>query len=191
MLNSKVFREVNGQKIEGRSFLVIVNNFNYWLTPLVVFADGMIDCWGLMDRAEFIEKLNSGWIRVSVPDNSVLYMGTAKISVSEFIPDKDNSDFLKEVDETILELSGKQSDARLCINLFKNYLLENSEINFNELKKVFERLPRHKRVLFEYVYHKDPLYKLMTGEVENYDLESRRFMLNDYFEGEWDDKLLK
>jgi hypothetical protein len=47
MTNYKIYREVDGQRIEGRLMLVIENHYLCRIAPLVVFADGMVDCEGL------------------------------------------------------------------------------------------------------------------------------------------------
>ncbi len=187
MHNWRIYRDVNGKQVEGKVFWVIVNNFNYWLAQLVVYGDGMVDCWGLMNKKELLEKLHSGWIRIDLPDDCDLFIGLSRVSIKEFFPEKNIEDFIKELDEAILELSGQKSNRFLCIELFKKYLLDSNSYNFNELKDKFDKLPKHSRVLFEYVYHKDPLYKLMNGQIEKFDIEGRRFMLNDYFEGEWNE----
>ena len=38
------------------------NGGTYFLTDLKVYADGMIDCWGLVDFTTFRQKVASGWV---------------------------------------------------------------------------------------------------------------------------------
>jgi hypothetical protein len=43
---------MDGERTEGNSRHVLIKNGGiYFLTELKVYADSMIDCWGLVDRA--------------------------------------------------------------------------------------------------------------------------------------------
>lgn len=55
-----VYRIEDGEIIYGESRFVFVKNLGYYLTEIKIYADGMIDCWGLMDIDELKEKLDSG-----------------------------------------------------------------------------------------------------------------------------------
>lgn len=46
----------------GRSISLFINNWQCHLTTVDVYADGSIDCWGLVDRALFRGKLQSNWV---------------------------------------------------------------------------------------------------------------------------------
>jgi len=189
---NKVYRENNkGEKIFGEVFWGIVNNWNYYLTEITVFSDGMIRCWELMDLETFKEKLKSGWIKISLPKNEELRIpNLGVVNVKDFLPEKTNEDFIKEIEDAITELNGGKGRIQKCIDLFKNYLLKDSEQNYLNLKKQFEDLPSHKRVIFEYVDYKDPLIGLMEKK-EKFSVNQRKFMLNDYFEEEWDEREFK
>ncbi len=185
------YREFNNEKIKGQSFTVIVNNFNFYLAELTVYANKKIECWGLMDLDEFYQKLDSGWIRIDLPKNSTLHIDNfGHLKSDEFVQQKTKEDFLKEIEDAITELNGGKGRVSKCIDSFKNYLLNDDLNNFEILKSDFENLPSHRKVLFEYVDYKDPLIELMKTE-NTFTKEQRRFMLNDYFEGEWDEKKLK
>ncbi|HAS42476.1 MAG TPA: hypothetical protein DCS93_18500 [Microscillaceae bacterium] len=181
------YREVNGKKVRGKAFEVIVHNFHYYLTKLIVYADGQIACWGLMSFAEFKQKLYDDWICLDMPDNSKLHISNlGQIEVKQLVPEKTKEDFIKEIEDTILELNNKPNRITKCINSFKSYLLDVSTSNFEILKSQFEDLPSHQRVLFEISDSKDPLLKLMQTK-SSFTLEERKMMLRDYFENEWDE----
>lgn len=38
------------------------NGATYYLSDLKVYADGLIDCWGLVDVDGFREKVGQGWV---------------------------------------------------------------------------------------------------------------------------------
>ena len=186
MIN-KIYRESNGVKIYGKVFHGIVKNGMYFLAEITVFSDGMIRCWGLMDLKTFKEKLKSGWIRLTLPEDSELRIhNLGVVQAKEFLPEKTNEDFVKEIEDTILELNGGKGRGWKCFDFFKNYLLKDTEQNYLELKKLYEDLPSHKKILFEGVEYKDPLIQLMkTGE--KFSSEERKSMLYDYFEEEWNE----
>jgi hypothetical protein len=187
-VNNRIFRESKGEKIYGEVFYGIVKNGMYFFAEITVFSDGMIRCWELMDFNTFKKKLKSGWIRINLPKDSELRIHNfGVVNAKEFLPEKTDEDFIKEIEDSITELNGGKGRCRKCIDLFKNYLLKDTEQNYLDLKNKFEDLPSHKRVLFEYVDYKDPLVGLMEKK-EKFSPEQRKFMLNDYFEEEWNEK---
>lgn len=185
MLTAKIYRYKNGKRIKGIAFPAIVNNFHFYLTTIVVYADGLIDCWGLMDFDEFKSKLNSGWIRINLPANSELHIhDLGVVNSTEFQQQKTNGDFIKEIEDCVLELNGKESRRLKCIRLFKKYLLTNSNKLLKELKVAFNDLPLDKRVLFDYTEEKDSLFILMKNE-KQFSIAERKSILSDYFENDW------
>jgi len=191
MLTTKLYRYKEGKKIKGIGFPVIIDNINFHFTTIVVFADGLIDCWGLMDFDEFKKKLRSGWIRINLPPNSKLHIyNFGIVSCTEFHPQKTNDDFIKEIEDCILELNGKESRRQKCVRLFKSYLLTNSKKLLRELKVAFNDLPLDKRVLFDYAEEKDSLFILMKSE-RLFSVAERKSILSDYFENEWDESEFK
>jgi hypothetical protein len=191
MLTGKIYRYKKGKRIPGIGFPAIVNNFHFYLTTIVVYADGLIDCWGLMDFDEFKRKLKSGWITINLPPNSELHIyNLGVVNSTEFRQQKSNNDFVKEIEDCILELNGKESRRQKCIRLFKTYLLTNSKKFLKELKTVFNDLPFDKRVIFDYAEEKDSLFILMTSD-KLFSVAERKSILNDYFENAWDEDEFK
>lgn len=140
-----------------------------------------------MDLKTFKEKLKSGKIRITLPKDSELRIhNLGVVQVKEFLPEKTNEDFIKEIEDSIIELNGGKGSVWKCFDFFKNYLLKDTEDNYLELKRLFEDLPSHKKLVFEGVDYKDPLIQLMKTK-EKFSSEYRKSMLNDYFEGEWDE----
>jgi hypothetical protein len=191
MLTGKIYRYKKGKRIKGIGFPAIVNNFHFYLTTIVVYADGLIDCWGLMDFDEFKSKLKSGWITINLPPNAELHIyNLGVVNSTEFRQQKNNDDFIKEIEDCILELNGKESRRQKCIRLFKSYLLTNSKKFLKELKTVFNDLPLDKRVIFDYAKEKDSLFILMTSD-KLFSVAERKSILNDYFENAWNEDEFK
>jgi hypothetical protein len=51
-----------GKRIDGVFFLAFIHNGDYHLSPISIYQDGMIDCWGLVDFERFKERVRSGWV---------------------------------------------------------------------------------------------------------------------------------
>jgi len=60
------------KEIRGHEFPGIIHNGSYFLTELQVFADGLINCWEMVDLPMFKEKLRRGWVVTSIPAGSEL-----------------------------------------------------------------------------------------------------------------------
>lgn len=161
-MTSTVYRKENGRKIEGKVLHAIIQNFNFYFTEIKVYSDGLIDCWELVEITKFKTLLQSGKIRISLPPNSKLYIDNlGEIEITHFNSFKTNEDFVKEVEDTILELNGKKGRQSICIDLFKQYLIDPNESNYEKLKNGFNDLPSHQKRLFEGIDNKDPLIGLM------------------------------
>ncbi|MBK3558481.1 DUF1768 domain-containing protein, partial [Streptomyces sp. MBT56] len=50
-------RIAGGVRIPGTWRHAFIRNNGYFLTDLFIYADGLIDCWGLVTIEEFEEKL--------------------------------------------------------------------------------------------------------------------------------------
>lgn len=60
------------KEIRGYEFPGIIHNSSYFLTGLQVFADGLVNCWEMVDLAMFKRKLDAGWVVTSFPDGEEL-----------------------------------------------------------------------------------------------------------------------
>ncbi|MEV6855354.1 hypothetical protein AB0M89_16300 [Streptomyces microflavus] len=54
------YRTADGVRIPGTWRHAFIRNGSYFLTDLFIYADGLIDCWGLVTLEEFEEKLRTG-----------------------------------------------------------------------------------------------------------------------------------
>src|SRR5262245_54041143 len=65
-------RVVDGEVVPGVYFLAFIHNRDYYLTSIVAYKDGMVDCWGLVPFEEFRRKVQQGWVVTSVPDGATV-----------------------------------------------------------------------------------------------------------------------
>jgi hypothetical protein len=71
-------KEIRGHEIPG-----IIHNGSYFLTELQVFADGLINCWEMVDVSMFKEKLRRGWVVTTIPDGGELSIhGIGSVAVT-------------------------------------------------------------------------------------------------------------
>ncbi|MER8182131.1 NADAR family protein [Kitasatospora sp. NPDC094015] len=67
----RTFRISDGQRIPGTWRPVFVHHAGvHHLTELTVYADGMVDCWGMSTLEEFAERVSYGWVGVSIGDGA-------------------------------------------------------------------------------------------------------------------------
>ncbi len=64
------YRIADGVRIPGTWRHAFIRNGGYFLTDLFIYADGLIDCWGLVTIEEFEEKLRTGWVATTLPDGA-------------------------------------------------------------------------------------------------------------------------
>jgi hypothetical protein len=180
----RTFREENGKIINGIIKQTIIHNFNFWLTEIVIYEDGKIFCNELISLDEFKKMVYSEKILVSLPNGSKLVLpNLGEIEISTFFSYKTKDDFIIEVEDVVAELNGKLNRTESCRKLFEEYLKKPNNNNFVELKKAFEDLPNHKKVIIDMVDYKDPLIGLMLRN-EKFTFEQRKEMLDDYFDYE-------
>lgn len=67
MSADRVFRT---ETIDGLVVPAIIHNGGHYFVDMPVFADGLVDCWELVDLAGFREKLASGWVVPRAPDGA-------------------------------------------------------------------------------------------------------------------------
>ncbi|WOI21915.1 DUF7638 domain-containing protein [Nonlabens ulvanivorans] len=190
-LGTKFYKNSNENKINGEYFKGVGTIGNNYFTYLIVFANSMIKCHKVMSFSVFKEKLLSGLIQINLPSScKVHFSDSTRYKLNDDYLEETNEDFIKIVEDSIIELNGGKGRCNKCIELFKSYLLNDTEQNYFNLKSQFEDLPSTKKVLFEMVDYKDPLIALMkTGE--KFSPEGRKHMLIDYFEDEWNEKDFK
>src|SRR5262245_21231187 len=63
---NRTYRVVDGERIEGTWRHVFIRNGDYFLTDLLVYADGAIWCWEWVDLDGLREKLRDGWVATTL-----------------------------------------------------------------------------------------------------------------------------
>jgi len=134
-----------------------IHNTNYYLTTLKVFEGGGIECWGPMDKAEFLAKTSSGWITIDVPDGTEVRIGDQGFVFTQAKTlRKDGglmfahkwitqADFVKAVLDAVHVGLGNKSASEICFDAYHSYILDPSKSNLEELRKAYLEVPAHNR----------------------------------------------
>jgi len=167
--------------MKSKTLRAIIDNSNYYLIDVIVYQDGSIFCWELIHLESFKERLESGKILITLPNDAKLHLeGWGIIEVKEFNNFKTNSDFVKEIEDVICELNDRKTRAEICRETFKEYLLNPNSKNYLHLKIAYEDLPSHQKVIMDYVDYKDPIVGMFERN-ETFTEMQRKEMLDYYF----------
>jgi hypothetical protein len=103
-------KEIRGNEIPG-----IIHNGSYFLTQLQVFADGLINCWEMVDLPMFKEKLRCGWVVTSIPDGAKLNIhGIGSVEVISPVWKYTPNSLVEFVQETIKTLNPRLENLHDC-----------------------------------------------------------------------------
>lgn len=156
-----------GKRVDGSWRPIIIHNMNWYLTDLKVYADGLIDCWGLCSLAEFKAKVASGWVASSVPDGarvSNLELGSFEVRNVDLLP----GDLLvAAVADEIAELAGRPTTSDRC-RVALEALLANprDERLRTALREAYFAVPEHLRMFLGDMDTRDHYIRiLMTPDV--------------------------
>jgi hypothetical protein len=102
--------------IDGLVTPVFIHNGpSYFFINLQVYADGLVNCWELVDLALFKEKLRIGWVVTSVPDGqeiSIHGLGAWKIAKGRWALNL--KDLFKRVNDLLRELNPRMENLHDC-----------------------------------------------------------------------------
>jgi predicted NAD-dependent protein-ADP-ribosyltransferase YbiA (DUF1768 family) len=144
----RTYRLVDGEQIEGTTRPVFIHNGDtYFLANLRVYADGVIDCWGLVDLDGLREKLRTGWVATSLePGARASAHHLASWRFSEPRAWVTAEQLLGEVADDIDTLNGRPDSTRRCHLALDRYLKSRSEPDRIALRDAYQAIPRHMRV---------------------------------------------
>ena len=145
MIGSRTTHRVaDGVRVPGTwRHAFIRNGGSYFLTDLFVYADGLVDCWGLVTLDGFAEKLRTGWVATDLEAG-------ARVSAHEMAVWKFDEPhtwltpelLLAEVRDTIDQLNGRPDSTDRCLAAVDAFLADRTE----EKRADGPRgLPRHPR----------------------------------------------
>ncbi|MEV0373650.1 NADAR family protein [Streptomyces sp. NPDC050636] len=145
--NRITHRMADGVRIAGTwRHGFICNGGRFFLTELFIYADGLIDCWGLVTLDEFEGKLHDGWVATAFPDGaeaSVHGLGGWKFSKPRtwLTPES----LLAEVRDTIDQLNGRPDSTDRCLAAVDVFLADRTEENRAVARAAYLAIPESQR----------------------------------------------
>lgn len=166
-IGQRTWRNVDGERIEGTwRHAFIRNGGNYFLTDLLIYADAMVDCWGLETLEGFAGKLASGWVATDLPEGaraSAHHLASWKFAEPKtwLTPEM----LLGEVRDDIDNLNGRPDSTRRCLAAVDVFRQQPTEANRTAAREAYEAIPEHlRRYALGDMDRKDfPLRVIVTG----------------------------
>ncbi|MGV9310600.1 DUF7638 domain-containing protein [Streptomyces sp. NPDC003691] len=144
MIGSNVtHRTADGIRIPGTwRHAFIRNGDTYFLTDLFIYADGLVDCWGLVTLDEFEEKLRSGWVATTLPEGGVASAHQlARWKFAEPQTWTTPEELLAEVRDTVDELNGRSDSTDRCLAAVDVFLADRTEENRDAARAAYLAIP--------------------------------------------------
>ncbi|MFD0023250.1 NADAR family protein [Streptomyces sp. NPDC058382] len=165
--NRITHRTADGIRIPGTwRHAFICNGGTFFLTDLFIYADGLIDCWGLVTLDEFERKLRSGWVATELPDGARasahdLAAWTFHEPRVRFTPEL----LLAEVRDTVDQLNGRPDSTARCMAAVDTFLADRTEENRAAARGAYLAIPvTQRRYALGDMDRKDqPLQVLVAG----------------------------
>ncbi|MFF4041392.1 NADAR family protein [Streptomyces sp. NPDC001816] len=140
-------RTADGIRVPGTwRHAFICNGGHYYLTDLFIYADGLIDCWGLVTIEEFEDKLRSGWVATSLPDGaSASAHDLAGWNFSEPRTWLTPELLVAEVRDTLDQLNGRPDSTARCLAAVDVFLADRTEENRAAVREAYLAIPASQR----------------------------------------------
>ncbi|MEU6908618.1 hypothetical protein ABZ935_25250 [Streptomyces coeruleorubidus] len=144
--NRITYRTADGVRVPGTWRHAFIRNGAYFLTDLFIYADGLIDCWGLVTLEEFAEKLRRGWVATELPDGArVSAHDLAAWRFSEPRTWLTPELLLAEVRDTIDQLNGRPDSTARCLAAVDAFLADRTEENRTAARAAYLGIPETQR----------------------------------------------
>lgn len=144
----RTWRDVDGERIEGTWRHAFVRNGDrHYLTDLFIYADGLVDCWGLVTLDEFAAKLASGWVATELPDGaeaSAFHVATWKFAEPQaaLTADMLYGEVLDEIDR----LNDRPDSTARCLAAVDVFLDQQDEDSRAAVRAAYHAIPEHLRI---------------------------------------------
>ncbi|MGV3724312.1 MAG: DUF7638 domain-containing protein [Actinomycetota bacterium] len=168
----RTYRVAAGERIDAAFAMAHIHNLRYHLTPISIYQNGMVDCWGLVSFEEFKEKVSSGWVVTQPPegaDVSVSFLASFKAVDANYWIEPE--ELIEEVGDEIEALNGRPTTTDLCLQAWERYEQDSTEANKGALRVAYEAVPEHNR-------------RYVLREMDSKDWPIRRVIYGDGADGE-------
>lgn len=151
----RTYREVDGRIIRGTALQAIIHTKgSYDVTTIMVYEDGMIDCWGLVDLDGFRQKVREGRIVTSIPNGARVGLGPDMyLTATDVHSFPGPEDLIGQVEDELRELRGEPTSSDLCRAAYDAYQADPSDAAKEKLRTAYFAMPKHLRP--EYLFDSD------------------------------------
>lgn len=145
--SNRTYRVVDGEQIEGTWRPIFIRNGpTYFLSDLLIFADGAIYCWDWVDLDGLREKLASGWVATRLEAGAQ----ASAHHLASWTFRKPQSwvsaeELLGEVADDIDELNGRPDSTGRCLQALDRFLETRTEADRGALRDAYLAVPEHVR----------------------------------------------
>ncbi|WP_432169384.1 NADAR family protein [Streptomyces sp. 1222.5] len=140
------YRVADGVRIPGTWRHAFIRNGSHFLTDLFIYADGLVDCWGLVTLEEFEEKVRSGWVATTLPDGArASAHGLATWRFGEPRGRLSPELLVAEVRDTVDRLNGRPDSTGRCLAAVDVFLADPTEENRAAARAAFLAVPASRR----------------------------------------------
>lgn len=142
---TKTYREEQGNQIPGLVLYAYIRNAGYHLTEIIVYQDGMVDCWGLMDFDNFVQKVDQQWVVTNLKAGTRIHLpfiAPGEHAVLEADTQADESEFVKEVHDTIQALNGTPTTAERFQKAVEHWRQSKNKQSLTTIQKAYEAIPK-------------------------------------------------
>ena len=143
----RTYRIVDGARVEGTWRPAFIRNGDYFLADLLIYADGKVDCWGLVDFEEFCEKVRSGWVATTyMPGARASAHMVASWRMADPVSAVTAEQLIAEVSDEIKRLRDEPTSEDRCLAALRRYLAAPGPAGLAELRSAYLAVPEHLRV---------------------------------------------
>jgi len=143
----RTYRIVDGARIEGTWRPAFIRNGDYYLTDLLIYADGKVDCWGLVGFEEFCAKVRDGWVATTIAPGA---RASAHMLASWHMADPVSwvtaEQLIAEVRDEIERLRGEPTSEDRCLAALRRYLAKPGPARLGELRSAYLAVPERVRI---------------------------------------------
>ncbi|WP_030443549.1 NADAR family protein [Actinoplanes subtropicus] len=189
--NKRTYRVVDGEQIEGTWRPIFIRNgTSYFLTDLLIFADGAINCWDWVDLDGLRQKLETGRVATHLEPGmqaSAHHLASWRFDEPQMWVTAE--ELLGEVADEIDHLNDRPDSTDRCLQALDRYLQTRTEADRQLLRAAYLAVPEHVRhyALGDMDAKDWPLRMLCTavGEHTTHDelvTEAMHLQAHEYFE---------
>ena len=171
-IDFKMKKEFGYDLSNGKSYFIFRKSSHYssnkeiFLTYYTIYDDETISIYNDNNIYNFDNIKNmfdkNELVLYPKEDDTIIIENLAKLKLKPTLKYTNKKEKLKEIEENIKEISGKENAFDYAIKCYHNYLVYPSDYNRELLKEAYEKLPNHERIFL--------------GDMDNKDSDFRRII---------------